>query len=101
MPEPVHPDEGLRTDVEPKQPATVSDSRKRLEQAAGVSFHDDAEAQLLVDLVKDWDAAHDDTPRSDRLQKLLKLREQAQALGAKVIAFELDWHDTSQRRDRH
>jgi len=58
MPEPVHPDEGIETDVEPpKQPETVSDSRRRLEEAAAAhgkpfSFHENAEAELLVDLVK-------------------------------------------------
>lgn len=42
MPEPVHPDEGMKTDVEPpKRPATVSDNSKRLEQAAGVTVEDD------------------------------------------------------------
>jgi hypothetical protein len=99
MPEPVHPDEGIRTDVElPKQSTTVSDRRKRLEQAAGVSFHDDAEAELLVHLVKNWDEARG-VRMSDQLQKLLWHRQQVRALGGEVTAFELERHDDSPVRE--
>jgi hypothetical protein len=92
---PVRPDEGFETNIKPpKRPATVSEGRKQLEQAAGVSFHDDAEAELLVDLVKDWDEARA-ARKSNRLRTLLKLRKQARALGAEVTAFELRLHDAS------
>jgi hypothetical protein len=97
---PSHPDEGMKTDVEPpKRPAPVNDSRKRLEAAAAergkpFSFHDDAEAQLLVDLVKDWDEAGG-AGMSDRLRELLRRREQVRALGAEVTAFELTQYDDS------
>jgi hypothetical protein len=63
-----------------------------------VSFHDDAEAQSLVDLIKDWDEARNARP-SDQLRKLLKLRRQARALGGEVTAFELLKHDESPTRD--
>jgi len=104
MPEPVHPDEGIETDVEPpKQPETVSDSRRRLEEAAAAhgkpfSFHENAEAELLVDLVKICDEARD-TRRDERLRKLLKLRKEARKLGAEVTAPELRRHDRSRTRD--
>jgi hypothetical protein len=98
MPDPEHPDEGMPIDVEPpKQPATISDSRKRLEEVASergkpFSFHEDAETESLVDLFKDWDEVCD-APNSGRLKKLLKLREQARKLGGDATHFELKWYD--------
>src|SRR5262245_12436303 len=99
MPEPEHPDEGFDTNIEPpKQPETVSDSRQRLEQAARVSFHENAEAESLVDLVKIYDEARDQRT-SKRLRELLKLRKRTRELGAEVSDFELERYDDSPARD--
>lgn len=72
--------------------------RERLEQAAGVGFHDDTEAKQLVDLVKDWSEVRS-VRRSDRLQALLKLRKQARSLGAELTDFELLRYDDSPTRN--
>jgi hypothetical protein len=82
----------------------TGEERNKLEQAAGVSFPAVAgwcdDAELMVKLVQICDEARDDR-MSDNLRKLLRLRRQAQALGAEVTAVksatvsELQRHDDS------
>jgi hypothetical protein len=111
MPDPSHPDEGIKTDIEPpKLPATARDegNYRRLAKQAGVrSFESDA--PLLLDLTRDYVAAvqrqfrdecDPDGARQHRLHQLLRLRKQARELGADLAPdLQLQMYDAlSERR---
>lgn len=74
------------------------EDRRKMEDAAGVSFHDDDEAESLVDCVRGWWEAvndPDELSRTERLKGLLKLRPKVRELGADVKSTLLLAHDDS------
>jgi hypothetical protein len=85
------------------QPAPPGFNRQRLEQVAGVTFrHDgyDDEALALVEHVQYWHELRtdaDDIRWRAKFRRLLKLRKQARALGARLDAPDL--YDDSPGRD--
>jgi hypothetical protein len=75
------------------------EDRTKLEQAAGVSFHRDYEAESLVEIVQAWWETlndPDEISRAKRLKELVRLRDKARKLGTdlKPTAL-LDWYDDS------
>jgi hypothetical protein len=79
-----------------RRPVPPDFNRHKLEEAAGVDFRYDDEALAVVELVQDWYELRnddDDIRWRDKLRQLLKLRKQARALGAQLIAPELRMYD--------
>ena len=66
--------------------------RKKIEAAAGVNFHEEAEAELLIEFVQIY---FDDRQilSSKRLKELLKRRRRGRPLGDDVTDIELRMHD--------